>query len=225
MRILLAEDEKALSNALVTIFKHNNYSVDAAYDGEQAEELLSADIYDVAVLDVMMPKKDGISVLRDIRRSGSTVPVIILTAKSQTEDKILGLDAGADDYLTKPFVASELLARIRAVTRRRAEAVDVNVTFGDLTLNRSSYEVSANGTAAKLGRKEFQMLEMLMIKKGRVISSERFMEKIWGYEAEAETGVVWVYLSALRKKLASISSKVKIKSNRNLGYFLEYGDD
>lgn len=225
MRILLAEDERALSNALATIFKHNNYSVDVAYDGEQAEELLSADIYDVAVLDIMMPKKDGISVLRDIRRNGSDIPVIILTAKSQTDDKIYGLDAGADDYLTKPFVASELLARIRAVTRRKTEAADVNVSFGDLTLNRSSYEISSNGSSVKLGRKEFQMMEMLMIKKGGVISSERFMEKIWGYETEAETGVVWVYLSALRKKLAAINSKVKIKSNRNLGYFVEYGDD
>lgn len=225
MRILLAEDERALSNALVAIFKHNNYSVDAVYDGEQAEEFLAADIYDVAVLDIMMPKKDGITVLKNIRKAGSALPVIILTAKSQTEDKVSGLDAGADDYLTKPFAASELLARIRAVTRRKTESAEVDIAFGDLTLNRSLYEVSANGERVKLGRKEFQMMEMLMSKKGGMISAERFMEKIWGYETEAETGVVWVYLSALRKKLAAINSKVKIKSNRNLGYFLECDDD
>ena len=162
MRLLLAEDEIALSNALVAILKHHNYSVDAVYNGEDALDYLYSDVYDAAILDIMMPKKDGLTVLRELRKKGSDVLVILLTAKSETDDKILGLDAGADDYLTKPFVSSELLARIRAVTRRNRELSDPILAFGNVTLNRSTFLLSVGDRSVKLGHKEFQMMEMLM---------------------------------------------------------------
>lgn len=225
MRLLLAEDEKALSNALVAILKHNNYSVDAVYDGQAAIEYISTGLYDAAIFDVMMPKLDGISALKEIRKKGITTPVLILTAKSETDDKVNGLDSGADDYLTKPFVTQELLARLRAITRRGGEAADKDLTYGNLTLNRSSYDVSVGDRTLKLGHKEFQMLEMLMIKPGNVVSTERFMEKIWGYDSDAEISIVWVYLSYLRKKFLTLGANVKIKANRNIGYSLELTDD
>lgn len=225
MRLLLAEDERALSNALVEILKHNNYSVDAVYDGQSAIDYIETGLYDVAVFDIMMPKLDGISALKEIRRRGIKVPVLILTAKTETEDKVNGLDSGADDYLTKPFVMQELLARLRALTRRSGDATDNTLSFGNVTLNRSSYEITVGENSFKLGHKEYQMLEMLMIKPSHVISTERFMEKIWGYDSDAEISVVWVYLSNLRKKFKQLGADIKIKANRNIGYSLEYSDD
>lgn len=225
MRILLVEDERALSDALVILLKHNNYAVDAVYNGQDATDYLKSDIYDLAILDVMIPKKDGISVLKGLRTRGSRIPVIMLTAKSETDDKIIGLDSGADDYITKPFETRELIARIRAVARRKDAPCDNVLSFGNLTLNRAAYEISANGNTAKLGHKEFQILEMLMIKPDNIISAERFMEKIWDYDSEAEMSVVWVYLSQIRKKLAALKADVRIKSNRNIGYSLEKEDD
>lgn len=221
MRILLAEDEKELSNALTMILKHNNYSVDAVYNGEDALHYLDAENYDAAILDVMMPKMDGITVLRQVRAQGNTVPVLILTAKAEVDDRVLGLDSGADDYLTKPFAAKELLARLRSITRRQMEIPGNLLNFGNLSLDRSKYELSSSTGIVRLGNKEYQMMEMLMGNPGQVISTEHFMERIWGYDSEAERSVVWVYLSNLRKKLVSLKADVQIKVARNQGYSLE----
>lgn len=221
MRLLLAEDEKELSRALVTLLKHNNYSVDAVCNGQDALDYLETGVYDGAILDIMMPKMDGITVLKKIRAAGISVPVLLLTAKAEIDDRVTGLDAGADDYLTKPFAMKELLARIRAMTRRRTDTTDNSLTFGNITLDRASYLLSGPKTSFRLSGKEFQMLEMLMINPGQVISSEQFMEKIWGFDSETENNVVWVYLSYLRKKLASLDADVSIKATRGVGYSIE----
>lgn len=223
MRLLLAEDEHALSDALVTILKHNNYSVDAVYNGQDALDYLDTGLYDGAVLDIMMPKMDGITVLKTIRARGNAVPVLLLTAKSEIDDRVLGLDSGADDYLTKPFAAKELLARIRAMTRRQQDPVDTILRAGNITLDRVRFELASAGGRFRLGNKEFQLMEMLMQNPGQVIPTERFFEKIWGYDSEAEINVVWVYLSYLRKKLTAIGANVQIKATRGLGYSLEAG--
>lgn len=221
MRLLLAEDERELSNALVAILKHNNYSVDAVYDGEEALVYLEAENYDGVILDVMMPKIDGITVLKNLRNKGNNIPVLMLTAKSEIDDKVLGLDCGADDYLTKPFVTKELLARIRSMTRRQTEVTNSVLSFGNITLERTTFELKSKLNSFRLANKEFQMLEMLMSNPKNLISSERFMEKIWGYDSETEINVVWVYISYLRKKLNAIGAEVEIKANRNIGYSLE----
>lgn len=221
MRILFAEDERELSSALTVILRHNNYSVDAVYDGQEALTYLEAGNYDCAILDIMMPKMDGITVLKRLRAEGSALPVLLLTAKSEIDDRVTGLDSGADDYLTKPFASRELLARIRAMTRRKTDLSDPVLRFGGLTLNRANYELSGPKSSFKLANKEFQMMEMLMENPGQIISSERFMEKIWGYDAEAEINVVWVYISYLRKKIETIDAPVRIKATRNVGYSLE----
>ena len=221
MRILLAEDEKELSRALVAIFTKNNYSVDAVYDGEAAITYLTEGNYDCAVLDVMMPKADGITVLKTIRKAGNNLPVLILTAKSEIDDRILGLDSGADDYLTKPFAVKELLARVRAITRRLTAGVDTDLSFGNCTLSRSTYILSTSEGSVRLANKEFQMLEMLMSAPKSIIPPERFMEKIWGFDSDSDIGVVWVYVTYLRKKLASVKANVAIKAMRNAGYTLE----
>ena len=221
MRLLLAEDERELSNALVTILKHNNYSVDAVYDGAEALDYLQAENYDGAILDIMMPKMDGLAVLRALRESGSDLPVLLLTAKSEIDDKVRGLDSGADDYLTKPFATRELLARIRAMTRRQAEVTDSILSFGNVRLDRSTYVLSAERGEFRLANKEYQMMEMLMTNPHILISTDRFMEKIWGYDSDAEINVVWVYISYLRKKLAAIGANISIKATRGAGYELE----
>ena len=221
MRLLLCEDEVELSNALMAILKHNNYSVDAVYDGEDALQYLETENYDGVILDIMMPKIDGITVLKTIRGKGNNVPVLMLTAKSEINDKVSGLDYGADDYITKPFIAKELLARIRAMTRRKAEVTDSVLTFANISLNRMTFELKTEKGSLRLANKEFQMLEMLLINPLNVISSELFMEKIWGYDSESEINVVWVYISALRKKLNSIDASVQIKARRNIGYSVE----
>jgi len=221
MRLLLAEDEKALSKALATILERNKYSVDAAYDGQEALEYLAAGNYDGVILDIMMPKVDGITVLREIRKKGNLIPVLLLTAKSEVDDKVLGLDAGANDYLTKPFNARELLARIRAMTRTQTAQADSRLKIGNVTLDRATYELSTPSGSYRLANKEFQMMEMLMANPKNLISSERFMEKIWGYDSEAEINVVWVYISYLRKKLSALHANIQIKAMRNAGYTLE----
>ena len=220
MRLLLAEDEKELSKALCAILKHNNYSVDAVFDGQDALDYGMDENYDGIILDLMMPKKNGLEVLEALRKAGVSTPVLILTAKSQIEDKIVGLDKGADDYLTKPFATGELLARIRAMTRRKSEFTPNVMTFGNLSLNRETFELSSPTGTVRLGNKEFQMLEMLMDNPGRLISTEQFMERIWGYETEAEINVVWVYISYIRKKLAGLGANVEIKATRGVGYSL-----
>lgn len=220
MRLLLAEDEKELSKALCAILKHNNYSVDAVFDGQDALDYGLDENYDGIILDLMMPKKNGLEVLEELRKAGISTPVLILTAKSQIEDKIVGLDKGADDYLTKPFATGELLARVRAMTRRKSEFTPNLMTFGNLSLNRETFELSTPTGSVRLGNKEFQMLELLMDNPGRLISTEQFMERIWGYETEAEINVVWVYISYIRKKLASLGANVEIKATRGVGYSL-----
>ena len=221
MRLLLAEDEKDLSKALCAILKHNNYSVDAVYDGQDALDYGMDENYDGIILDLMMPKKNGLEVLEALRKAGVDTPVLILTAKAETEDKILGLDKGADDYLTKPFSTGELLARIRAMTRRKTEFTPNLLTLGNLSLNRETFELSTEHASLRLGNKEFQMIELLMDNPGRLISTEQFMERIWGYETEAEINVVWVYISYIRKKLTTLQANVEIKATRGVGYTLE----
>ena len=225
MRLLLAEDEKELSNALVVILKHNNYSVDAVYNGQDALDYLMNGDYDGAILDIMMPKMDGITVLKKVRESGNSVPILLLTAKSEIDDRVTGLDSGADDYLTKPFATKELLARIRAMTRKKGENTGSLLSCGNITLNRSTFEVSSPKATLRLANKEFQMLEMLMSNEGMIISTERFMEKIWGYDTETNQNVVWVYASYLRKKLSALDANVVIKAVRNRGYALEAVND
>ena len=223
MRLLLAEDEKELAKALAVILRHNNYSVDVVHDGEDALCYLQNGDYDGAILDIMMPKLDGLSVLRHIRNEGNGLPVLILTAKSDIDDRVEGLDAGADDYLTKPFAMKELLARVRAMLRRRTENVETRLTFADLTLEIASCMLISGENSVRLTNKEFQMLEMLISADGGIISVDRFMDKIWGYDSETEQNVVWVYISYLRRKLTSLGSKVAIEAHRNLGYSLEAG--
>lgn len=221
MRLLLAEDEKDLSRALTTILERSNYSVDAVYDGEEALAYLNSNNYDGAILDIMMPKMDGLTLLREIRRQGNSIPILLLTAKSEIDDKVEGLDAGANDYLTKPFAAKELLARIRAMTRESTAAVNSSLHMGNLSLDLATFTLSSPNGSLRLANKEFQMLEMLMGNPGQLISSERFLERIWGYDSEVEINVVWVYISYLRKKLTSLGANVQIKAARNAGYFLE----
>ncbi len=221
MRILLAEDERELSKALCAVLKHNNYSVDAVYNGQDALDYGLCENYDAIILDLMMPKMNGLDVLKKLREKGVATPVIILTAKSELEDKITGLDAGADDYLTKPFAMGELLARLRALSRRKSEFSPNLLSLGNLTLNRETFELCVGENSVRLGNKEFQMMEMLLSNAGRLISTEQFMEHIWGYETEAEINVVWVYISYLRKKLTSLCANIEIKAVRGVGYTLE----
>lgn len=221
MRLLLAEDEKSLSKAIITILQKNNYSADAVYDGEEALYYLASGNYDGVILDIMMPKLDGISVLKKLREQGNKIPVLMLTAKSEVDDKVLGLDSGANDYLTKPFNTKELLARIRAMTRNQNEQMDSKMKFGNIVLDRSTFELSSPNGNFRLANKEFQMMEMLMMNPHCLISTERFLEKVWGYDSEVEINVVWVYVSYLRKKLSALHADVQIKSQRNAGYSLE----
>ncbi|NLG81210.1 MAG: response regulator transcription factor [Bacilli bacterium] len=221
MRLLLAEDEVELANALATILKRNNYSVDIVYNGEDALFYLESEVYDALILDIMMPKVDGIEVLKKIRLQGNNIPVLLLTAKSEIEDKVLGLDTGADDYLTKPFNTQELLARIRAITRRRSEILENRLKFGDIVLDRLTFELISKKNKVLINSKEFQIMEMLMVNQNQMIPSERIMEKVWGYNSDVENNVVWTYISYLRKKLRLLESTVDIKSVRNIGYVLE----
>lgn len=220
MRILLAEDERALAKAIVKIFEKNNYSADAVHNGEEALMYIESGNYDVAVLDIMMPKMDGITVLKKIRAKGNQIPILMLTAKSEVDDKVLGLDSGANYYLTKPFDAKELLATIRAITRPGA-AADSKLTFGNVTLDRASFELSSAAGSFRLANREFQMMELLMANPHHIISAEHFMEKIWGYDTDAEINVVWVYISYLRKKLLALHANIQIRASRNAGYSLE----
>ena len=220
MRLLLAEDEKSLSKALAAILEGNHYSVDAVYDGVEALAYLDAGNYDALILDIMMPRLDGLSVLRTLRASGNQIPVLMLTAKSEVDDKVLGLDSGANDYLAKPFAARELLARIRAMTRSRSGQADVLLQAGNITLNCASFEVSSPYGSFRLPNKEYQMLEMLLRTPSSLIPAERFFEIVWGYDSDVEINVVWVHISRLRKKLAELQADVEIAASRNAGYYL-----
>lgn len=221
MRLLLAEDEKSLSHALVTILEKSHYSVDAVYDGQEALEYLESEAYDGLILDIMMPKVDGITVLKTIRKQGNKIPVLILSAKSEIEDKVDGLDAGANDYLAKPFDARELLARIRVITRVNTESNDSLIRFGHVTLNRKTYVLKGEKAEFKLANKEFQMMELLMANPHQVLSTDRIFKKIWGYESDTEINIVWVYIAYLRKKLVKMHADIEIKAHRNVGYSVE----
>ena len=222
MRILLAEDERSLSRAVIALMEKNNYSADAVYDGQEALEYLEAGNYDALILDLMMPKMDGMTVLRTLRERGNPIPVLILTAKSEVDDKVLGLDTGANDYLTKPFSTQELMARIRAMTRSQSGGqVTSRLTFGNITLDQATFELSSPTGSFRLANKEFQMMELLMRNPRQLIPTERFLERIWGYDSDVELSVVWVYISYLRKKLSALRANIQIKVTRNAGYSLE----
>jgi two-component system response regulator ArlR len=220
LRILLAEDERSLSRAITALLERSNYSVDSVYDGAEALDYLEAGNYDALILDIMMPGMDGMEALRRLRERGSTIPVLMLTAKSEVSDKVLGLDTGANDYLTKPFATAELLARLRAITRQSVQ-LSSRLTVGNICLDQTTFELSSPTGSFRLANKEYQMMELLMRHPRQIISTDRFLERIWGYDSEVEVSVVWVYISYLRKKLAALHADVQIKANRNAGYSLE----
>ena len=220
MRLLLAEDERELSYALTVILKHNNYSVDVVYDGQEALDFALSGNYDGMILDLMMPGLNGLDVLRGLRGAGNATPVLILSARTSVNDRIRGLDAGADDYLTKPFDTGELLARIRAITRRKPGLANNQLKVGPLTLDRTTYELSCGEQSIRLKNREFQMIELLMRNPGQLISTRQFMERIWGLDSDAEINVVWVYISYIRKKLEQLNAPVKIRASRGVGYML-----
>ena len=219
MRILLAEDERDLASAVKRVLEYAKYDVDVTYDGVSALEYFGYQEYDALILDIMMPRLDGISVVKRIREKGSSVPVIMLTARAETDDKVLGLDAGADDYLTKPFEVKELLARIRALLRRKGDIIEP-YTFGNATLDPNTFELSAVGTV-RLSNKEYRLMETLIRNKNVLLSTEKLMESVWDIDSEAEINVVWAFLSALRKKLSEIGANFSIKAVRGVGYRLE----
>lgn len=218
MKILLVEDEKELSSAVKKVLQLNNYDVSCAYDGVEALDMLEYHSYDVVVLDVMMPKLDGITVVKTLRQNKNNTPVILLTAKSEIEDKVNGLEAGADDYLCKPFSVKELIARVKALTRRSGEFIDV-YKIGDITLIPETFELKAKGSI-RLTNKEFKLMEYLIKSRNVVLSSERIFTYVWD-DSENDINVVWVFISSLRKKLKAIGSNVKIKVNKGVGYQLE----
>ena len=224
MRLLLAEDEKDLADALEAMLKHNNYSVDVVNNGQDALDYLMLDDYDGAILDVMMPQMDGVTVVKKLRENKKSTPVLLLTAKSEIEDKIYGLDSGADDYMTKPFVTRELLARVRSMTRRQATFTSNVLELGNVSLSKHTFELSTEKDKVRLSNKEYQMMEMLMRNPGNVIQTEQFLERIWGYDSDSEINVVWVNISYLRKKLKALDANVRIKATRNVGYTLEMSD-
>ena len=224
MRLLLAEDERDLADALEAMLKQNNYSVDTVDNGQDALDYLMLDDYDGAILDVMMPKMDGVTVVKKLRENKKNTPVLLLTAKSEVEDKVYGLDSGADDYLTKPFVIKELLARVRSMTRRQATFTSNVLELGNVSLSKYTFELSTDKDKVRLSNKEYQMMEMLMRNPGNVIQTEQFLERIWGYDSDSEINVVWVNISYLRKKLKALDANIQIKATRNVGYTLEIVD-
>ncbi len=226
MRILLAEDEKRMAAAVVALLRQEKYDVDHMADGASALMALESGIYDIAVLDVMMPEMNGFEVAKRARSSGITTPILMLTAKSQLDDKVTGLDSGADDYLTKPFQTKELLARLRALGRRGPSFQDGSLRFGDLSLNTASATLTCEqtGQSVRLGEKELRILEYMFSNQGQIMTREQLTVKIWGFESEAEYNSLEVYMSFTRKKLAFVGSKVEIKAVRGLGYELRGGD-
>lgn len=223
MRILVADDEPEMVMVLEALLKREHYSVDAVFNGPDALDYGLAENYDCIVLDIMMPRIDGIQVLRSLREAHISTPVLLLTAKSQVEDRVAGLDSGADDYLPKPFDSREFIARVRALTRRGGEYTPHILTAGNITLDCATFELKCGSSCVRLGNKEFQMLDLLMRQKGRLISTEQFMEHIWGYDSNAEINVVWAYISYLRRKLETVGADVRISARRGQGYLLEEG--
>lgn len=221
MKLLFAEDEKALSEAVVDILTYHNYIVDAVYDGADAYDYAISGGYDGIILDIMMPKRDGLDVLAALRENGCKTPILLLTAKAEVYDRIRGLDMGADDYLSKPFDMGELLARIRAMLRRREEFHPDMITFGDLTLNMQNNELSCGEKSVILPKQEYRMMEQLMLNHSFYLSTDDLLVKAWGYDAETDQNSVWLYISYLRRRLATIGSDAEIVSKRNVGYRLE----
>ena len=219
-RILVVDDDHEIVRAIAINLEREGFEVLCAYDGLQALDLAMNNEIQLIIIDVMMPKMDGITALKKLRAAGNQIPVLMLTAKTEIDDKVLGLDSGANYYLTKPFDTKELLACIRAITRTQAE-VDTKLSAGNITLDRSTFELASPTGSFRLANKEFQMMELLMANPHHIISAERFLEKIWGFDNEAEINVVWVYISYLRKKLAALHADITIKSSRNAGYSLE----
>ncbi len=224
MRLLYAEDEISMSEAVVDILTYHKYIVDAVYDGEDALAYAEAEEYDGIILDIMMPKLNGLEVLKKLRKDGNKTPILLLTAKTQIEDRIEGLDCGADDYLPKPFAMGELLARVRAMLRRKDNFTPDIISFGNISLNLQSYELCCDGKSIVLPRIEYQLMELFMLNRGIFLSGETLLTKVWGYDTDMELGVVWVYISYLRKKLSSIGAKVSITAKRNIGYMLEVAE-
>ncbi len=225
MRILIVEDEMALANVLTEILKKNNYGVDAVHDGVDGLDYALSGVYDVILLDIMLPRMDGIEMLRKLRANGDSTPVLLLTAKSEIEDKVKGLDFGADDYITKPFNTEELLARVRSATRRKEVFMRDEKSFGDISIDKNTLKIATDSDEIKASLKEYQILEMLVVNPDQIISKEKFIEKIWGYDFDGEYNSVEVYISFVRKKLSAIGSKVGIKVHRGVGYSLEVQDD
>ncbi|MBE6911539.1 MAG: response regulator transcription factor [Ruminococcaceae bacterium] len=221
MKLLYAEDEISMSEAVVDILTYHNYSVDAVYNGADALYFAKTEQYDGIILDIMMPKLSGLEVLTELRKSGINVPVLLLTAKSEIEDRITGLDAGADDYLPKPFAMGELLARIRAMLRRREDFTPDILKCGNISLNLQNFELYSETASVTLPKIEYKMMELLMLNRGIYLSTEDILTKVWGYETDADIGIVWVYISYLRKKLLSLNANVEIRARRNIGYTLE----
>ena len=220
MKLLYAEDEVGMSEAVTDILTYHKYIVDTVADGEEALAYAQAETYDGMILDIMMPKLSGLEVLQRLRNAGCRTPVLLLTAKAEVEDRIEGLDLGADDYLPKPFAMGELLARVRAMLRRREEFTPNILTYGDISLNRNSYELTGGRQTFVLPKLEYRLMETLLLHQGMYLSSEELLVKVWGYDTEAEVGVVWVYISYLRKRLAALSNQVTIQAKRNIGYTL-----
>ncbi len=223
MRLLLAEDERSLSRALVMILSKNGFEVDAVYDGKAALEAIESGNYDGAVLDIMMPKMNGLEVLKKVREKENLIPILMLTAKAEIDDKVEGLDLGANDYLTKPFAAKELLARIRAMIRTQTTQTDSILQAGNISLNRATFELASATGSFRLANKEFQMMEMFLCNQGHGITQKRLLEKIWGDEEEAQINVVWMYISYLRKKLEALHANLQIKEAGQEEYMLEVG--
>ena len=225
MKVLLVEDEKYLAEAIAEVLKKKNYDIDLSYDGEDGLDNALSGVYDIVLLDIMLPKLDGLSLLKEMRSEGISTPVILLTAKGEVEDRIVGLDSGADDYLPKPFKMEELLARMRAVSRRRGELLpDGILSYGDIEFNPVTLVLSKKDKSFNLTLKESRLLEFLIVNKGHSLSSDAIIEKVWGYDSDAEDNHVHVYISFLRKKLANLGSTVKIKTIRNVGYALIDGE-
>ena len=223
MRLLIAEDELDLAEVLAVFFEKNHFAVDTVHNGFDAYEYAVSDAYDAIILDVMMPKMNGIEVLQKLRAEGVNTPIMMLTAKGEKDDRITGFNAGADDYLPKPFDPDELISRVRAMLRRSEAYRPTVPAFGDLTLDPASGVLACRGESVRLGGREFQIMELFMRNPGQVFSAERIMEKVWGWDNEAEINVVWVNISNLRKKVKAIGSTAALAANRGLGYMLEAG--
>ncbi|MBS5793241.1 MAG: response regulator transcription factor [Clostridiales bacterium] len=221
MKILLVEDEKRLAQSIEYILKKKKYIVDVVYNGEDAIDYALSKIYDLIILDVMLPKINGIDVLKFIRKEKITIPILLLTAKSSTEDKVIGLDSGADDYLTKPFETDELLARVRAMLRRKGEIIEEEIKFEDISLNNNNYTLYCGNNEIPLSLKEFNIMKILISNNKNTIKKEFLIEKVWGFDKDTEYNNLEVYISFLRKKLNLLGSKVEIKTARGIGYYLE----